>query len=122
MEPLLVRNGVNVVFSGHEHLYERVAPQHGIAFFVSGGGGRSLYDVHPSEFDEVAISGHHFMVVEIAGDRLFHEAITPGQRLLDCGVLFRTTDAAAKPDQDTQTWMTACAAARPIVPTARAAR
>jgi hypothetical protein len=113
---------VNVVFSGHEHLYERVAAQHGIAFFVSGGGGRSLYDVRPSEFDEVAISEHHFMVAEIAGDRLFYEAITPGQKVLDCGMLFRTADAAAKPDKDTQTWMTACAAARPILPTTRPSR
>ena len=43
------------------------------------------------------------MVAEIAGDRLFYEAITPAQKLLDCGVLYRTTEAASKtaPDKDT---------------------
>jgi calcineurin-like phosphoesterase family protein len=117
LEPVLTRNGVNVVFGGHEHLYERIAPQHGIRYFVSGGGGRNLYSVHASAFDEVAISEHHFMVAEIAGDRLFYEAITPGQKVIDCGVTFRTTDAASKTDKDTETWMAACAAARPVVST-----
>jgi hypothetical protein len=105
------------VFSGHEHEYERVAPQHGIRYFVSGGGGRNLYDVRPQTFDEVAVSEHHFMVAEIAGDRLFFEAITPAQKVLDCGVTYRTAEAEAKPDKDTQTWMAACRAARPIVST-----
>jgi hypothetical protein len=117
MEPMLVRNAINVVFSGHEHEYERVAPQKGIRYFVSGGGGRSLYKVKPSSFDEVAVSEHHFMVIEIAGDRLFFQAITPQQNVLDCGVLFRTTDAELKRDKDTQTWMTACTAAKPAIST-----
>ncbi len=117
LEPVLRRNGVNVVFSGHEHEYERIAPQHGIHYFVSGGGGRNLYDVHPSPFDEVAASEHHFMVAEIAGDRLFFEAITPAQKVLDCGVVYRTADAQKKPDNDVQTWMAACAAARPVTTT-----
>ena len=34
--------------------------------------------------------------------------------VVDCGILFRTTDAAMRPDRDTQTWNTACSAARPI--------
>jgi len=112
LEPVLVRNKVNVVFSGHEHLYERVSPQQGVRYFVSGGGGRNLYDFRRSAFDEVGTSEHHFMVVEIAGDRLFYEAVTAEQRLLDCGLIYRTADAASKdPDNDTQAWMKACAAA-----------
>jgi hypothetical protein len=121
LEPALTRNRVNVVFSGHEHEYERVAPQHGIRYFVSGGGGRNLYDVHPQPFDEVAVSEHHFMVAEIAGDRLFFEAITPAQKVLDCGISYRTADAESKTDKDVQTWMAACAAARPTM-TTRAGR
>jgi Calcineurin-like phosphoesterase len=114
LEPILVRNHVDVVFSGHDHLYERVAPQNGIRYFVSGGGGRNLYAFRASAFDEVGISEHHFMVVEIAGDRLFYEAITQAQKLLDCGLLYRTRDAASKPpDKDTQTWLAACRSAGP---------
>ena len=28
LEPLLIKYGTDVVFSGHDHLYERVKPQH----------------------------------------------------------------------------------------------
>ncbi|HET9763512.1 MAG TPA: metallophosphoesterase [Casimicrobiaceae bacterium] len=113
LEEAMVRNGVNVVFSGHEHLYERIHPQRGVRYFVSGGGGRNLYGYHPSDFDEVGISEHHFMVVEIAGDRLYFEAITHNQKLLDCGVLLRTADT--KVDADATKWMAECDAARPRV-------
>jgi hypothetical protein len=108
LEPMLLRNKVEVVFAGHEHLYERIAPQKGIRYFVSGGGGRSLYNVRRSSFDEVAISQHHFMIIEIAGDQLFFEAVTPNERLLDCGVSWRTPDAEAKADADTKQWLERC--------------
>lgn len=106
LEDALVGNRVNVVFSGHEHLYERIKPQRGIHYFVSGGGGRNLYSVRKSDFDEVAVSQHHFMVAEIAGDRLLFEALTQSQKVLDCGVIYRTADV--KPDNDTQKWMAEC--------------
>jgi len=117
LEQALVNNRVNVVFSGHEHLYERVKPQHGIQYFVSGGGGRYLYDYRPSEFDEVGLSEHHFMVAQVAGDRLFFEAITHGQKLIDCGIVYRTPDAAAKkPDDTTAKWIADCEAGLPPRP------
>jgi hypothetical protein len=111
LEPALTANKVDVVFAGHEHLYERVKPQHGVRYFVSGGGGRSLYSFHMSEFDEVGLSIYHFMVVAIAGDRLFFEAVTPDQRLLDCGVLWRGGQAPAQADKDTESWAARCEAA-----------
>jgi len=113
LESALVRNRVNVVFSGHEHLYERIKPQRGIAYFVSGGGGRYLYNYRPSEFDDVGVSDHHFMIAEIAGDRLFFEAISHAQKIIDCGVLYRTQDAGAKPDDTTQKWLAQCESLRP---------
>jgi hypothetical protein len=123
LEQALVSNQVNVVFSGHEHMYERTKPQKGIQYFVSGGGGRYLYDYHASEFDEIGLSEHHFMVAEIAGDRLFFEAITHAQKLIDCGVIFRTPDAAAKkPDDTTAKWLADCEAGRPMRPRTTAQR
>ncbi len=115
LEEALVRNHVDIVFSGHEHLYERIHPQRGIRYFVSGGGGRNLYGYHQSDFDEVGVSEHHFMVVEIAGDRLYFEAITHTQKLLDCGVLMRRADT--KLDADATKWMAQCEAARPRIVT-----
>jgi 3',5'-cyclic AMP phosphodiesterase CpdA len=124
LEPALVRNKVDVVFSGHDHLYERIAPQQGIRYFISGGGGRNLYGYHRSAFDEAGSSEHHFMVVEIAGDRLFFEAISPQGRTLDCGVFWRTADAAATPaDGTTLAWQNGCRAATASpAPGARAAK
>jgi hypothetical protein len=120
LEPALVRNQVNVVFAGHEHLYQRIKPQHGITHFVSGGGGRYLYDFKPSDFDEIGLSEHHFMVAEIAGDRLFFEAITHAQELIDCGVIYRTSDAATKNQDDTTVkWIADCAAGRARLRTTR---
>jgi hypothetical protein len=50
---ILARAGADVVVSGHEHLYERFAPQtadgvadpQGIRQFISGAGGASLYGI-----------------------------------------------------------------------------
>ena len=39
LEPILVAGDVDVVLSGHEHLYERLIPQRGISYFTSGGAG-----------------------------------------------------------------------------------
>jgi hypothetical protein len=113
LEPALVRNHVDVVFSGHDHLYERIAPQLGVRYFVSGGGGRTLYGFQKSTFDEAGSSEHHFMIVELAGDRLFFEAVTPRGHTIDCGMFSRIGSASATPsaDADAHRWQAACLAA-----------
>ena len=40
LEPLFIKYGVSVVFAGHDHVYERVKPQHGIVHFVVGSSGQ----------------------------------------------------------------------------------
>ncbi len=40
LEPLFLKNGVSVVFTGHDHFYERIKPQQGIMHFVVGSGGQ----------------------------------------------------------------------------------
>ena len=60
------------------------------------------------------------MVAQIAGDRLFFEAITAERKVLDCGVVFRTTAAERRNDNDVRQWTTACNAAKAVaVPTER---
>jgi hypothetical protein len=39
LESTLVTGGVDVVFSGHEHIYERAEMQNGILYFITGGAG-----------------------------------------------------------------------------------
>ena len=38
--PLFVKHGVDVVLTGHEHFYERIKPQNGIHYFISGAAGQ----------------------------------------------------------------------------------
>jgi len=91
LEPLLVANGVNVVFSAHDHVYERLKPQKGITYFVEGSGGRLRKgDVKPSAttaayFDQ----DQTFMLVEIAGDTMTFQALSRTGRIVDSGVIAR---------------------------------
>ena len=95
LEPLLVKHGVDVVFAGHDHIYERIKPQKGIAYFVSGSAGELRKgDVHPSPttaayFDQ----DQSFMLVEVSGDDLFFEAVSRTGAMVDSGVVHRQTDA-----------------------------
>ena len=41
-EPLFMKYGVDVVFSGHHHAYQRIS-RNGIMYVVSGGGGAAGY-------------------------------------------------------------------------------
>src|SRR6185312_2898073 len=40
VEPIFLKYGVNMVLAGHEHFYERIKPQKGIYYFISGAGGK----------------------------------------------------------------------------------
>ena len=91
LEPILVEGDVDVVLAGHEHLYERVQPQHGISYFTSGGAGSlrrgdlSPSTVHARGFDE----DYHFMLMEIAGNELYFQAISRTGATVDAGMISR---------------------------------
>jgi predicted phosphodiesterase len=67
LEPIFVKYGVDVVFSGHDHVYERVKPQKGISYFVSGSAGQ-LRKGNMRQDNETAAyfdQDQSFMIVEI---------------------------------------------------------
>ena len=79
VEPLFIAGGVDIVFTGHDHHYERTLPQDGIVYVVSGAGCK-LSDVGWSEFTAHAESTLQFMLVQIDGDVMDVQAIgTEGQ-------------------------------------------
>jgi calcineurin-like phosphoesterase family protein len=91
LEPIFIKYDVNVVFAGHDHVYERVAPQHGIHYFIEGAGGQLRRgDVHRSAMTAAAFDqDRSFMLVQIAGDELSFEAISRTGILVDSGVIRR---------------------------------
>ncbi len=91
LEPILVSGGVDVVLSGHEHFYERLLPQQGIAYFISGGAGSLRRgDIRPSNVDARGFDrDYHFMLMEISGDRLYFQAISRTGETVDAGVITR---------------------------------
>jgi hypothetical protein len=86
--PLLVQYNVNVVWSGHEHVYERIKPQNGIYFFLVGNSGQLRYhNIHePNELDDAGFdTDRTFMLVEVAGDTLYYQTLASNGRTIDSG-------------------------------------
>ena len=84
-----VQHGVNVVFSGHDHIYERLTPQKGISYFVEGAGGQLRKgDTNRSAITAKAFDqDQSFMLVEVAGTNLSFRAVSRTGKTVDSGVL-----------------------------------
>ncbi len=83
LEPILARHGVDVVFSGHDHDYERTVQIKGVIYVVTGGGGKDLYEAGESEWTAFSKSVHHAVRVRVDGDRLRLEAVEPNDVVVD---------------------------------------
>jgi hypothetical protein len=96
LEPLFVRHGVDAVFSGHEHIYQRARLQQGILYFVSGAAGalRLGEGVPAAHIARSYDDDFHFMLVEIEGDALHFQAITRAGITFDAGTLFKDGEDA----------------------------
>jgi 3',5'-cyclic AMP phosphodiesterase CpdA len=96
IEPLFIQYGVDAVFSGHDHVYERVKPEKGIYYFTEGSSGQlrpdglAKTDMTEKGFD----SDRTFMLVEIAGDVMYFETLTRAGTVVDSGELRRPVRAA----------------------------
>jgi 3',5'-cyclic AMP phosphodiesterase CpdA len=92
LEPLFIKYNVSVVLTGHDHFYERIKPQHGIVYFVTGSGGQlALGDIDKGSpitakgFD----TDRAFMAMEISGDTLYFNAISRDGQIVDSGTISR---------------------------------
>ncbi|HKP85065.1 MAG TPA: metallophosphoesterase [Blastocatellia bacterium] len=90
LEPLLKTYSVQVVFAGHDHVYERIHPQQGIQHFVTGGAGKVRHgDIDlKSEFRAASYDdGHHFMLIELDETEIAFKAITAKGEVVDSGII-----------------------------------
>jgi len=87
LTPLFRQYGVNVVFSGHEHVYERIKPEDSIYYFILGNSGKLMtHDFRPSQaMDKGFDTDQGFMLVEIAGDTLYFQTISRTGETIDTG-------------------------------------
>ena len=92
LEPMFIKYGVDAVFAGHDHVYERVHPQHGIYYITEGAAGElragnlARSEITDKGFD----TDRSFMLIEIAGDELHFQTISRTGVTVDSGVIHRT--------------------------------
>jgi hypothetical protein len=91
VEPIFVKYGVNVVLTGHDHFYERIVPQKGIYYFVSGAGGK-LRSGDIKKGTGLTAKGYDrdmsFMLFEVVnGKQLHFQTISRTGETIDSGVL-----------------------------------
>lgn len=91
IEPMFTKYDVDVVFSGHDHVYERVHPQKGIYYFTEGSSGQLRNgDLAKTGMTEKGFdTDRTFMLVEIAGDELYFETLSRGGGEVDSGTIQR---------------------------------
>jgi predicted phosphodiesterase len=97
--PLFRQYEVNVVFSGHEHAYERIKPEDAIHYFILGNSGKLVtHDFRSSEGMEKGFdTDRSFMLVEIAADKLYFQTISRAGRTIDSGSVPRQSQSNSAP-------------------------
>jgi hypothetical protein len=92
LEPLFIKYNVSVVFTGHDHFYERLKPQNGIVYFVVGSGGQ-LRKGNIDKDSGLTAGGNDqdqsFLAAEINGDELWFNAVSRQGQVFDTGVVTR---------------------------------
>lgn len=103
--PVLEAAGVQAVFSGHEHAYERSRPVRdgapaaagrGIVCWITGGGGADLHPVGTSPLLAYAESAHHYLRVRVEGPRMEVTAVGADGRILDRSTLIAPPEIATR--------------------------
>jgi predicted phosphodiesterase len=105
LEPIFTKRGVNVVLTGHEHFYERIKPQKGIAYFITGSSAK-LREGNISPQTELTAkgfdTGYTFMIVEIVGDDMYYQALTDTGKTVDSGTVHRVGKVEPTPNRTAQ--------------------
>ncbi len=67
---LLQGAGVDLIFAGHDHMYER-GEANGLKYIIAGGGGAPLYRVNRAmPYQQAFEAAYHHLEVDIAGGRM----------------------------------------------------
>jgi len=81
--PLLEKYQVDIVFAGHEHVYER-SLKDGITHVTTGGGGAPLhFQLRHNPYGQVFRAIHHFCVLQVTGQTLDVRVFDTEMALID---------------------------------------
>lgn len=92
LEPLFVQHSVQVVFSGHDHVYERLTPQRGVTYFVCGSSGKLRRGDLGARSPQTAAAFDQdlaFIVVEVEEAVMQFQVISRTDVVVDSGVIYR---------------------------------
>ena len=108
--PIFERHGVDLVFAGHNHVYERTRPiddfeegDHGVVYVTTGGGGGSLDVTGNQDFTAYTASTRHFVRVSVSGDTLALEAVGADGSAFDSYTVSANDRPAGQPSLSTFT-------------------
>ena len=82
LQPLFADHGVDVVFTGHDHHYERTVPLDGVTYVISGAGSK-LRKAGTSDFTAVSENTLQFMIAEATPNTLRLQAIGVDGAVID---------------------------------------
>ncbi len=85
--PIFERYGVDIVFCGHDHAYERTKEINGVVYIVCAGGGAPLYDVGATEWTAYSEKTYHFCLISVAKKQMKLRAIKPDGIVFDSLVI-----------------------------------
>jgi len=84
LEPMLVKNHVDLYLAGHDHDYERFASIQGVRHIVSGGGGAYLRHFEkPLPGSLVRVQANHFLKFELTNGELKMWAVDKTGKVID---------------------------------------
>jgi 3',5'-cyclic AMP phosphodiesterase CpdA len=89
VEPLFIKHGVDVVFAGHEHFYERIKPQNGIYYFIEGGSAKLRKgDIRTGPLTAAGFdTDFSFMLAELGKDAMQFQVLSRNGKPIDSGAL-----------------------------------
>jgi hypothetical protein len=89
VEPLFLKYGIDIVFAGHEHFYERIRPQKGIYYFTVGGAAKLRRgDIRTGAMTQVGFdTDYSFMLAELGKESMQFQTLSRVGKRIDGGTL-----------------------------------
>lgn len=86
-QSLFMEYGVDLVFVGHDHHYYRTYPIGGVVHITTGGGGAPLYPAVERPYCAHRRACHHFVLLDVGGDRIVGRVIEKEGKGIDAFIL-----------------------------------